>query len=84
MKAEWLESVQEAESKLQKGVFERVLNFRTGGAISQGGKYKLWQFSKLFRELATSGLSSIDDLNALVEMGAELGIQERWEKLPPK
>lgn len=83
VKAGWLEQIAESESPLQKGIYERVLNFRTGETILDNGKFKLWIFSKLYRELATAGMSSADDIKKLLEMGAAFGIAQGWEKLPP-
>jgi hypothetical protein len=84
VRAEWLENIAESESPLQKGVSERVLSFRTGATQLENGKFKLWIFSKLYRELLKSGGISTGDLNQLIQMGAALGIQAGWEKLPEK
>ncbi len=38
-----------------KGVFERVLHSRTGATLLDNGKFRLWLFSKLYRELLKAG-----------------------------
>ncbi|HEY4983872.1 MAG TPA: hypothetical protein VIJ24_02300, partial [Verrucomicrobiae bacterium] len=63
VKAEWLDNVKATESSLQKGVFERVLDFRTGTTLLDNGKFKLWMFSKLYRELLKAGMASAIDIN---------------------
>jgi hypothetical protein len=79
-----LDNVGATESNLQKGVHERVLHFRTGKTPLENGKFKLWVFSKLYRELLEGGMASTDDINTLIQMGAGFGMIEGWEKFPPK
>ena len=83
VKAEWVENITETESQSQKGVQERVVHFRTGATLLDNGKYKLWMFSKLYRELLNGGMASSADLNLVVQMGCAFGIQEGWEKPSP-
>jgi len=84
VKAEWLDNVKATESDIQKGVSERVLHFRTGATPLENGRYKLWLFSKLYRELTKGGSVSSEDLNMLVQMGFGFGIQSGWENFPPQ
>lgn len=83
IKAEWLDNVTEVESKEQKGVFEQVVHFRTGKTMLDNGQFRLWLFSKLYRELVNAGMTnSPSSLNSLIVMGTACGIQQGWEKLP--
>jgi hypothetical protein len=82
VKAEWLENVTATESELQKGVHERVLKYREGATLLDNGQYKLWMFSKLYRELLKGGLATPADMNVLIQMGMGAGIQQGWEKFP--
>jgi len=84
VRAEWLENVAESESQLQKGVHERVLSFRTGKTPLENGKYKLWIFSKLYRELLRGGPITGDDMKLLIQLGASFGQGEGWENFPTK
>ncbi|MGB7768095.1 MAG: hypothetical protein WBN22_04480 [Verrucomicrobiia bacterium] len=83
VKAEWIDQVTAAESKTPAGVEERVLNWRRGNNLLEDGEFKLWMFSKLYRELQTGGIISPTDLETLVQLGLTSGLRTGWEKLPP-
>jgi len=82
LRAEWLDNITEIESKEQKGVFEQVIHFRTGQTMLENGQFRLWLFSKLYRELVNAGMTtSPSEVHPIIAMGTACGIQQGWEKL---
>jgi len=83
VKIQWLDNITAVDSKTDPGAGERKFHWRETRNLFENGEFKLWMFSKIYKELEAGGPISNEDLELFVQLGWAFGVKRGWEKLPP-